>query len=231
MFVRRYAFFDQNIGVILGGDEALVIDTRSTHVQAREVLADLRELTARPVTIVVDTHGHFDHAFGNHVFRPAPIWGHEGCVTFMERTGEVRRARIGEQNPAIAADLAEVVIDPPDRTFAETAYVEVGGRRVILRFLGLGHTDHDIVVDVPGTGVLFAGDLLENGAVPSFGTPTRSTGRRRRFAWPSWSRAWSCPATATTAGAPSPTNRPRPWRRWPSSPAASTAGSSGSTRR
>jgi len=33
----------------------------------------------------------------------------------------------------------------------------------------LGHTDHDIVLHVPDAGVLFAGDLLENGAVPFFG--------------------------------------------------------------
>jgi glyoxylase-like metal-dependent hydrolase (beta-lactamase superfamily II) len=169
VFVRRYAFFDQNIGVVLGGDEALVIDTRSTHAQAREILTDLRELTPAPVTVVVDTHGHFDHAYGNHVFRPAPIWGHERCVTFMARTAEQRRAGIAAEEPAIAADLPEVVIDPPDRTFAETAFVEVGGRRVELRYLGRGHTDHDIVVRVPGGGVLFAGDLIENGAVPYYG--------------------------------------------------------------
>ena len=35
VFVRRYAFYDQNIGVILGRAEALVIDTRSTYAQAR----------------------------------------------------------------------------------------------------------------------------------------------------------------------------------------------------
>jgi glyoxylase-like metal-dependent hydrolase (beta-lactamase superfamily II) len=168
VFVRRYAFFDQNIGVVLGRGEALVIDTRSTHVHAREILTDLRELTDSPVTVVVDTHGHFDHVFGNHVFRPATIWGHERCVTFMARTGEVRRARIAADEPTIADDLREVVIDPPDRTFAETAYVDVGGRRVELRYLGRGHTDHDIVIGVPGTGVLFAGDLLENGAIPDF---------------------------------------------------------------
>src|SRR5438552_19132772 len=115
VFVRRYAFFDQNIGVVLGDDAALVIDTRSTHAQAREIVADLRRLTPSPVTVIVDTHGHFDHAYGNRVFRPAPIWGHEACVTFMARTGEARRARIAEENPEIATDLAEVVIDPPDR--------------------------------------------------------------------------------------------------------------------
>jgi glyoxylase-like metal-dependent hydrolase (beta-lactamase superfamily II) len=169
VFVRRYAFFDQNIGVVLADGQVLVIDTRSTHVQAREILTDLRELTADPVTVVVDTHGHFDHAYGNHVFRPAPIWGHERCVTFMARHGESRRARIARNEPTIAADLSEVVIDPPDRTFSETANLDLGDRRIELRYLGRGHTDHDVVIGVPGTGVLFAGDLLENGAVPWFG--------------------------------------------------------------
>ena len=45
VFVRRYEFFDQNIGVVLGDGEALVIDTRSTYRQAREIQAHLRELT------------------------------------------------------------------------------------------------------------------------------------------------------------------------------------------
>ncbi len=169
VFVRRYAFYDQNIGVILGGREVLVIDTRSTHQQAREILADLRELTQDPVTVVVDTHGHFDHAYGNRVFRPATIWGHDGCVTFMDRTGEQRRDRIAREEPALADDLREVVIDPPDRTFSERATIEVGGRAVELAYLGRGHTDHDIVVDVPGADVLFAGDLIEQGNVPFFG--------------------------------------------------------------
>ena len=169
VFVRRYAFFDQNIGVVLGGDEALVIDTRSTHVQAREILADLRELSGAPVTVVVDTHGHFDHAYGNHVFRPATIWGQERCVTFMARTGEARRATIMAGEPEIASDLPEVVIDPPDRVFDDAVTIDVGGRPVELRYLGRGHTDHDAVVSVPGAGVVFGGDLIEGGAVPYFG--------------------------------------------------------------
>ena len=169
VFVRRYPFFDQNIGVVLGDGAAMLIDTRSTHAQAREILADLRDLTRDPVTIVVDTHGHFDHAFGNHVFRPAAIWGHARCVTFLERTAEVRRARVAEEYPDLAADLEEVVIDPPDRTFDETGSPQVGGRRVDLFYLGRGHTDHDIVIRVPDANVLFAGDLLESGAVPFFG--------------------------------------------------------------
>ncbi len=169
VFVRRYAFYDQNVGVILGRAEALVIDTRSTYAQAREIQTDLRELTDAPVGVVVDTHGHFDHVFGNGIFRPATIWGHERCVGFMVRTGEARKRTIAVEEPTLADELAEIVIDPPDRVFATHARVEVGGREVMLRYLGRGHTDHDIIIEVPGTDVMFAGDLIENGNVPFFG--------------------------------------------------------------
>jgi len=87
----------------------------------------------------------------------------------MERTGERRKPAIAADEPSLAADLREVVIDPPDRTFVDAATIEVGGRPVALHFLGRGHTDHDAVIRVPGTDVVWAGDLIENGAVPFFG--------------------------------------------------------------
>jgi len=83
--------------------------------------------------------------------------------------GEGNRAAISEGIPELAAEVAEVVIDPPDRSFSETATIAVGGRRVELRYLGRGHTDTDIVVVVPDAAVVFAGDLLEAGATPYFG--------------------------------------------------------------
>jgi glyoxylase-like metal-dependent hydrolase (beta-lactamase superfamily II) len=169
VFVRRYQFYDQNIVAVLGRDEALVVDTRTTPRQAREILDDLRELGAPRIGIVVNTHGHYDHAFGNSVFRPAAIWGHKQCAVMLEETGERQRARTAEEIPALSGDLTEVVIDPPDRTFSLSATLEVGGRRVDLQYLGRGHTDNDIVVLVPDAAILCAGDLLENGAPPYFG--------------------------------------------------------------
>jgi glyoxylase-like metal-dependent hydrolase (beta-lactamase superfamily II) len=168
-FVRRYAFYDQDIGLILGDGAAAVIDTRSTYAQAREIIADVRRVTADPITTVIDTHGHFDHAFGNRIFRPCTIWGQAGCVPFLRRTGERRKRTIEAETPELAGQLDEIEIDPPDRTFEATATIEVGGRPVELRFLGRGHTDHDAVITVPGTPVVWAGDLLEQGNVPFFG--------------------------------------------------------------
>jgi len=171
IYVRRYAFYDQNIGVVLGDAGVLVIDTRISHRQAAETLADLRTITQLPVRVVVNTHGHSDHCFGNYIFRPAEIWGHDRCVTMIRTTGERQRSAAAAALPDLAPDLAEVVLEPPGRTFAESATVEIdpGGRSVELLYLGRGHTDNDIVVRVDDTDVLFAGDLLENDATPFFG--------------------------------------------------------------
>src|SRR6267142_4553853 len=105
VFVRRYAFYDQNIGAILGDDGVLIVDTRISHRQADEILTDLRELTALPVGAVVNTHGHNDHAFGNHRFRPAPIWGHERCARMVRETGAAQLAAVARAIPSLAEEL------------------------------------------------------------------------------------------------------------------------------
>jgi glyoxylase-like metal-dependent hydrolase (beta-lactamase superfamily II) len=171
VFVRRYRIYDQNIGVVLGDESALLVDTRISHRQAEEIRVDLRQLTPLPIGVVVNTHGHADHCFGNHPLRPATIWGHERCVTMIETTAEMQRQGTIAAVPKLANELYEVVFDPPDRVFADTATVEIdpGGRSVELRYLGRGHTDNDIVVLVPDADVVFAGDLLEADATPFFG--------------------------------------------------------------
>lgn len=169
VFARRYSYLDQQIGLVLGRGEVLVIDTRANHALARELLDDIRALTLDPVAVAVNTHWHWDHAFGNSVVRPAVIWGHERCRERLLADGGTARAEEARDDPERRADFEAVVIDPPDRTLTIAADVDVGGRQVELRYLGRGHTDNDIVVRVPDANVLFAGDLLENNATPWFG--------------------------------------------------------------
>lgn len=169
VFSRRYAFLDQQIGLVLGDGACLVIDTRSSPRHARDLKADIARITPLPVTTVVSTHWHWDHVFGNHEFRPATIWGHARCRATMLADGEAKRAWVMDDVPEIADDVRDMVIDPPDAVFEDAVSIEVGARRVDLRYLGRGHTDADAVVLVPDVDVLFAGDLLENDAVPWFG--------------------------------------------------------------
>jgi glyoxylase-like metal-dependent hydrolase (beta-lactamase superfamily II) len=67
-----------NSPIIVTNDEALVIDSEITPAAARALVADLKAVTSKPVRYVVDSHYHYDHAFGNQVFGPeVQIIGHE----------------------------------------------------------------------------------------------------------------------------------------------------------
>ncbi|SNS96680.1 Metallo-beta-lactamase superfamily protein [Geodermatophilus saharensis] len=120
----------------------------------------------------MNTHAHYDHCFGNAAFRPATVWGTRGCAAALRATGEAQRAaRVAELRAAGDDDAAEQVrrapLDPPDALVDDVAVLDVGGVEVVLRFLGRGHTGHDLVVEVED-GTVFAGDLVEEGAPPAF---------------------------------------------------------------
>lgn len=168
-FVLNYRYLNQNIGLIVGRDAAAVIDTRSSGGQAREILDDVGRLTKLPVQVVIDTHGHSDHAFGNVIFRPAAIWGQARCPAFMARTGERQRADTIGELPGEADDIASLRLDPPDRLVDLRETIDVGGRAVELLHLGRAHTDHDLVIRVPDANVVFAGDVVVKSDTPYFG--------------------------------------------------------------
>jgi glyoxylase-like metal-dependent hydrolase (beta-lactamase superfamily II) len=128
--------------------------------------------------VVVDTHAHYDHSFGNATFAAEQpgleIWGSEGCRRDLERFGSLQRTltaralrEAGRPDEADATEDVEIL--PPNRTFAADAELDLGGRTVVLYHPGRGHTGHDAVVEVPEASVTVAGDLVEEGAPPSFG--------------------------------------------------------------
>jgi glyoxylase-like metal-dependent hydrolase (beta-lactamase superfamily II) len=179
VFVARYRQWDVNVGLVLGRDGAVVVDTRASALQGGEVVAAVRSL-ARDlrVTHVVNTHVHFDHTFGNIAFAGATIHAHDRVGRELEREAErVRRAVADDPTEApelgyTASDLEQVVgtrLRPPDHTFASNATIDLGDRAVTLRWAGRGHTDGDIAVRVPDADALFIGDLVEESAHPSLG--------------------------------------------------------------
>jgi glyoxylase-like metal-dependent hydrolase (beta-lactamase superfamily II) len=176
VYVLRYPVLDVNVTLVRGDGAALLVDTLSTDAQARELAEAARLITTDPWTIV-NTHHHFDHCFGNAVLAGAAgtgqgIWAHEQAARLLaDRAEQLQRGwyeQWVDSEPELAAGLAEVRVVPPDRTVHDHATVAVGGRLVVLRHLGRGHTIGDLVVQVPDADVLIAGDLVEQGAPPAF---------------------------------------------------------------
>ncbi|MFN0283465.1 MAG: MBL fold metallo-hydrolase [Kineosporiaceae bacterium] len=176
VLVKRHRVMDLNVTLVLGDDRCLVVDTHSHDGYARELIASIRTVTALPF-VVVDTHAHFDHAFGNDAFLQAQpdveIWAHEGCERDLAELGELQRRLTAQwfreaqkEDDAVAIEAVRIV--PPNRTFSTDTTVDLGGRQVVLHHPGRAHTGHDVVVDVPDADVTVAGDIVEEGAPPSF---------------------------------------------------------------
>ncbi|MBB5075910.1 MBL fold metallo-hydrolase [Nonomuraea endophytica] len=169
VFVRRHESVDLNVGLVVGDGHCLVFDTRMSHREATDLIAAVRRITPDPWT-VVNSHAHWDHFFGNAMFLPAEIWGHAGCAEEIRSGGEAQRASVlGFVAEERRAEIEEIDLVAPDHTFTDRATLDIGGRAVHLRYFGRGHTDNDIVLHVPDAGVVFAGDLVEEGAPPAFG--------------------------------------------------------------
>jgi glyoxylase-like metal-dependent hydrolase (beta-lactamase superfamily II) len=169
VFRRRYESLDLNVGVVTGEDAVLIVDTRASHRQAGELIAELGEITSLPVKWVANTHWHWDHVFGNALFADAEIWGHELCQIALVSRGEEMKTAAQEWVPAEHhREIDQVEIVPPDKTFAERASLDIG-RAIEMSYYGFGHTDADIIVTVADADVSFVGDLVEEGAPPSFG--------------------------------------------------------------
>lgn len=169
VYRRNYEFLAFNVGLVVGADGALVVDTRASKVEAAEILRDVREVTSLPVRWAVDTHWHWDHAFGNSEFTDATIWGHVECGRVLAERGEEAKLEVAGWMPERREEFLSVDIRLPDMVFTDEQTLDLGGRRVELRYRGRGHTEGDVVVEVDAAGVCFAGDLIEQGAPPSFG--------------------------------------------------------------
>jgi glyoxylase-like metal-dependent hydrolase (beta-lactamase superfamily II) len=167
VFIRRYSDFNVTIGLVEGATDSLVVDTRASERQGRELMDEIRWLTSTRIR-VVNTHHHYDHSFGNHAFLPTDIWGHERCATRLREDSRTTQFALAAAMPEVGAEYTETPISPPNKTFLNTVELELGGRTVTLAHLGRGHTDNDVVVVVPDVHALFAGDLIEQGGPPSF---------------------------------------------------------------
>lgn len=159
-----------NSGLVVGKDRAMVIDTGCGPRQAKEILAAVRQITPLPL-VVVNTHAHYDHFFGNAVFADDGVtefWAHANCVAAIDVEGDAQRFEVAATEPEMAAGAGYAVelVVPNALVGEQPVLVDLGELTVTLFYLGRGHTDGDLLV---GTGTtLFAGDLVEHGAYPSF---------------------------------------------------------------
>ena len=178
-----YAAVEGELGVTVGliqtGEGLVVLDTTIAPSDIETVL-DHAGFSVGDVSLVVNSHFHSDHTWGNQLFE-CPILAHDLCRARMvenlsgpwrdsERAAWIEE--VGQGDPAWAETARRkwsgLRITLPTDTFTTGRTVELGGLKMELIHFG-GHTPGLTVVWLPESGVLFASDLLFIGRYPFMG--------------------------------------------------------------
>jgi cyclase len=168
-----------NVGLIRTADGVVVVDTTSSPPDMQKLL-DAVGVSASEACLVINTHYHGDHNWGNQLF-DCPILAHRLCREKMVAnlagpwSAEAIEASIveGEKtDPDWAREarvkLADLRITLPTEVFDDRRELEIGGVRLDVIHFG-AHTPDSTVVWLPETKVLFVGDLIFEGRYPYLG--------------------------------------------------------------
>ena len=160
LFVLRGA--GGNTAVFVTSDGVAVVDTMMAG-WGRPILDAIKQLTTKPVTMIINTHTHFDHVSGNVEF-PASVdvVAHENAARLMAEWNPVTGfpgsfTNVFEQSGGQGL---------PTLTFSDRMTLGRGDDQVDLYYFGRGHTGGDTWVVFPALGVMHAGDMFPGKNLP-----------------------------------------------------------------
>jgi glyoxylase-like metal-dependent hydrolase (beta-lactamase superfamily II) len=158
-----------NVGIVLGDEAALVVDTGMGPANGRLVLDAARAKAGDRSLLLTVTHYHPEHGFGAQVFKgQAEIVYNRAQLDELHAKGDAYVGMFKTFGPAVEQALEGVELVDPDETYSGSHTIDLGGRTVTLREVGVAHTRGDQLVTVDDAGVVFAGDLVEERCFPIF---------------------------------------------------------------
>ena len=164
-----------NAGLIVDGDECLIVDTLFDKPLTRDMLKAMRgaePAATRSFDYLVNTHANADHCNGNELVGNAEIIASSACAEELAREDPGMLQRLMEQAPEMgevgefftycfsAFDFRDINRALPTRTFDDTLDVTVGDKTVHLKQVGPAHTRGDVLAFVPADRLIFTGDIL-----------------------------------------------------------------------
>ncbi|QHF97362.1 MBL fold metallo-hydrolase [Streptomyces sp. NHF165] len=152
-----------NAGLLVAGGESVLIDTVATEARARRLRALALRLAPAAPRLLVNTHFHGDHTFGNFLFPEATVVAHAHAREDVLRAG----LHLTGLWPEVRWGDLRVV--PPSVTYRDRMTLHIGGADgfpVELLHPGPAHTTGDTVVWLPEQRVVFTGDLVMSRVTP-----------------------------------------------------------------
>ena len=181
-----------NTAVFVMSSGVALVDTK-IRGYGQDILAEVRAITDKPVTTIINTHTHWDHSGANTEFPDTiEFVAHENTARHMASQdcddgagfegGSIKNceAFTGENRKYL-----------PKTTFSTQRTLFSGADQIDLYYFGRGHTDGDTFVVFRAARTMHAGDMFArkglpyidagntNGSATEFGATLHEGGRRR----------------------------------------------------
>ena len=135
-----------NTAVFVAANGVVLVDTKNPN-NGQGILDQVKTITDKPVTHIVNTHTHGDHN-GSNVFFPPTVE-----IVTHENTAKLMQGMPAFQDAANKHGL-------PDRTFTDRLSLLSGNDAIDLYYFGAAHTSGDALVVFRAARVMHAGDMF-----------------------------------------------------------------------
>lgn len=149
-----------NTGVYNGKQKLILIDDQWS-VLVPKIKQQLKKITPRKPSFIINTHFHYEHTNGNLSFgnEMIPIIAHENALIKMEKDRTLSA-------PENLVQKAYPVKGLPTVTFIERMQLYDDQEIIELTHLRNAHTDGDILVQFKKANVFYTGDLFVTTGLP-----------------------------------------------------------------
>lgn len=145
-----------NTGVFITSTGVVLVDTKNPN-NGPGILEQVRAITNKPVTMVINTHTHADHTGSNEYFTDNVVFvAHENTKTNMEKMTN------------FAGEKAKFL---PSKTFKDTMTIGSGADQIVLYYFGRAHTGGDSFVVFPALRAMHSGDAFASKGFPLIDVP------------------------------------------------------------
>jgi glyoxylase-like metal-dependent hydrolase (beta-lactamase superfamily II) len=164
LWVLKGAGSGGNTAVFVTATGVVVVDSKNPG-WGQPIIEKVRELTDKPITMVINTHTHGDHVSGNVEFTP-PV------EVIVQENTKAHMAKMVSPSGFAPSKETQTIFQKnndrglPTRTFKDKLSVGNGDERIELRYFGRGHTNGDAWVIFPALRVMHAGDIFSGKNLP-----------------------------------------------------------------
>jgi glyoxylase-like metal-dependent hydrolase (beta-lactamase superfamily II) len=151
-----------NVTSITTDEGTVVVDSSLFPSKAEQIKTYLKRIMNSEIQLIINTHYHPDHTFGNAGFQ-SQILCSESTESYFFQMSKSYIRNVINRNALLKKETITII--PPAFTFPES-YIHISGNRTIhIERVG-GHTPDSTIVWLPKEQIWIVGDLVVHGYHP-----------------------------------------------------------------